>query len=510
MATYELRDANIKALALVKQGANRKRFYLRKSASDTALPTSAPTRIVKAADWSAVYCVVAEPGWHEEQGSGDVTGATPLADFDVWTAEEIRKAAHQFMRNGGVINLNHDAQGNPYGQVVENFIAPQDFEVEGELIKAGSWCIAICPTAEGRDLIEKGELAGVSIEGDAIRALVEKAKAPIKNKPGVDNWVERTGGFPKELRNLMEEIKGSSGLTDSQAIARGISVGRKYARGLSADGKGKISSEKAAKWAAIMAKYESQRAEAKGSVKKGSRMHKALQAIAKKVGVDLDSDEFRDELEKGHTFAQILNRRELHEELPGSMRALEEALWNAWYPISHGDDAPTPAEVRADLSTSLEEFGEHMLNLFDGIQAGTIRKSAEEIAAEVATLRPIDQSPQEDTMDATTIANVVKTSLTEALPGALKPLEDRITAIEGVTSDLKKAADEAKTPTLDELQAAQSDLAGKLEEVNSNIAKLAAGDSAQDRGGSDVSPQGDVIETIRKNADPDFAGVLLA
>jgi hypothetical protein len=510
---YALSDANIMAISLVKHGANRKRYYLRKSTGEVVEHDAGAaaivgdeelrelglgSRIVKADDWSTVYCVVAEPGWIEGQGVGDVTGDN---DDDVWaSADEIRKAAHQFMRNGALINHMHKNL-EPFGEVVENFVAPADIYVDGEVIKSGAWCIGICPSEEGRVLIENGELGGVSIQGDARRDLMAKARVPLKNDPNKTNWVERTGGFPKELRALMEELKGN-GKPDDEAIAEGISVGRKYAAGKAANGTGKISQAKAAKWKAVMARYEAQRAST--HIKKDGPMNKLMKAMAAKLGLDPDSDEFRDELEKSTmTFSQIIGRTELCEEMPEALDALREALYNAYYPLTGTSTDPSPAEIRAALSTSLDEFGAYMLDLYDGINSGTIKKSEEEMTAQIATLRPISKTlPEEDQMDTAEMTTLLKSSLTEAL----EPISTRLTAVE---ASLAKAELE-KPPTAEELATTVTNLTAQLAKAQADIAKLGDGDSSLNDGDdSDVDPELTSIQKVRKGYDPHFSGALL-
>lgn len=199
MTVNLLRDADIRAISLVGKGANRKRFFLFKAEGDGSekLTELGPGRLVKAADWSTVYCVVAEPGAHEDSGMGG-----PDVE-DRWASEdEIRKAAHRFMANGGLINkLHQDLE--PFGQLVENAVALADFTVDGETIRKGSWYIAVTPSTEGKEAIEKGEFTGVSIEGTAIREEVEKhdAKGSTPRPPTV-------GAVEKGLLRKIAEAVG--------------------------------------------------------------------------------------------------------------------------------------------------------------------------------------------------------------------------------------------------------------------------------------------------------------
>jgi hypothetical protein len=314
-----LRDVNVEAISLVTKGANRKVFHLRKSEAelDDLIELPGPHRLVKADDWSAVYCVVAEPGWEEAPGIGAPDQAIP----DVWADEdEIRKAAHRFMENGALVNCLHKGLER-WGQIVENYIVPTDFDVDGQTIKKGSWVVAISPTPAGRDAIEKGEFTGISIEGTGMRELIEKGEddlvaqlakqgvtgflcsncghfmppeegrdrgacpscrnrfrnAPVgyiakaadlpaaiakdallvPNKPGVTNWIERAGGLPKYIADIAGDLISEKRKSVSNAIQMAIGIVRNWARG-----QGGVSAATRGKAAAAVAEYEAKRAKA--------------------------------------------------------------------------------------------------------------------------------------------------------------------------------------------------------------------------------------------------------
>lgn len=206
MPVHLIRDADIKRIAIVDKGANRKRFFLFKRQGDESEMQDLGTgRILKADDWSAVYCVVAEPDWHESPG---IAPGTDQSIEDRWASEEeIRKAAHRFMKNGGLLNKMHESL-EPYGDLVENAVALADFEVGGEVIRKGSWYIAFEPNAEGRDLIEKGVFGGVSIEGLAVRELVEK-QTPAGSRPA-----SRSVGTVE--KTLLKQIAEKVGLSKEE------------------------------------------------------------------------------------------------------------------------------------------------------------------------------------------------------------------------------------------------------------------------------------------------------
>lgn len=174
MDRFYLRDVDVQALTICKKGANGQRFFLKKEHADendlVVLPAN--QRIIKTADWSTVYCVVAEPGAVENGGT-----LSPEVE-DVWKSEdEIRKAAHGFMANGGLVTKLHESL-DPYGKVVENAVALADLTVENHTIKKGSWYVGLAPSEEGKELIEKGEFTGVSIEGTGARDPIAKTLDP--------------------------------------------------------------------------------------------------------------------------------------------------------------------------------------------------------------------------------------------------------------------------------------------------------------------------------------------
>lgn len=317
MPVHELSNADIRAISVVSKGANRRRFFLRKAegeGEDTAIAIDSQ-RLVKADDWSAVYCVVAEPGALEGPGEG---AANPEVD-DRWSEDEIRKAAHGFMRNGGLINKMHAAL-DPYGQLVENAIALADFTIDGEKIKKGSWYIAFEPTAEGKAAIEKGEFTGISIEGTATRVLVEKGeddhgaldalllatgaspgesaellkvadlpgfegselealeKAVGAALPGLDrspkkNWVEQAGGLPDLIDRAARHLHYERGRPIGAAIATAVNWAKKgCSTGRAFGGKVKVSSAAQARMCAAAASWEAKKAKAhvtKAHVAKG-------------------------------------------------------------------------------------------------------------------------------------------------------------------------------------------------------------------------------------------------
>ncbi|MEC0714507.1 XkdF-like putative serine protease domain-containing protein, partial [Bacillus haynesii] len=108
---------------------------------------------------------------------------TPDAHGDFMTAPEIEKAAHGFLKDAREIDKQHDFQGG-VGEVVESYVAPADFEVNGETIKKGSWVLVTKASDEIWEQIKKGEITGYSMAGTAetIEKQKEKPFSPSANE----------------------------------------------------------------------------------------------------------------------------------------------------------------------------------------------------------------------------------------------------------------------------------------------------------------------------------------
>ncbi len=103
-----------------------------------------------------VMGIVYEPDTKDSQG-------------DWATAEEIRKAAWGFMESDQVYKINHDEDAEIH--VLESFLAPVDYEMEGQKIKAGTWMLGsrVMDTEIWKQ-IEDGKKTGYSMAGEALRA----------------------------------------------------------------------------------------------------------------------------------------------------------------------------------------------------------------------------------------------------------------------------------------------------------------------------------------------------
>ena len=119
----------------------KKKFFMTKSSEPPTFQKEVKL-IAKAEDEKKlVYGVVYEPDIQDAHG-------------DFMTAEEIQKAAHGFLKNARKIDKDHNFQGG-VGEVVESYVAPADFEVNGETIVKGSWVLVQKPAMRSGNRLKK-------------------------------------------------------------------------------------------------------------------------------------------------------------------------------------------------------------------------------------------------------------------------------------------------------------------------------------------------------------------
>lgn len=105
-----------------------------------------------------VYGVVMEPDTEDTQG-------------DFASSGEIMKAAHNYLEQKQKLGFMHRIFG--FGQklrIMESYIAPADFELEGEVVKKGSWVMAVRVLVDELwQKVKSGEITGFSIGGTGKR-----------------------------------------------------------------------------------------------------------------------------------------------------------------------------------------------------------------------------------------------------------------------------------------------------------------------------------------------------
>ncbi|WP_439108591.1 XkdF-like putative serine protease domain-containing protein [Bacillus thuringiensis] len=154
LTVRELKNAEITHISYVDKAANNRKFFLTKSAAAKPNFQKEVKIITKADDaQKLVYGVVYEPG-------------TEDLHKDFMTESEIEKAAHKFMKDARNIDTQHDFAPGA-GEVVQSYIAPAEFEINGEVIQKGSWVIVTKATDEVWEKIQNGEITGYSMAGTA-------------------------------------------------------------------------------------------------------------------------------------------------------------------------------------------------------------------------------------------------------------------------------------------------------------------------------------------------------
>jgi DNA adenine methylase len=113
------------------------------------------TPILKADEERYVLGIVLEPETVDAQG-------------DIYSVEEVRKAAHTFMEVYRGVGLQHQVRVDDRVKILESYLAPGDLELGGLLVKRGTWLLAVrVLDDELWQLVKDGTLTGFSIGGTA-------------------------------------------------------------------------------------------------------------------------------------------------------------------------------------------------------------------------------------------------------------------------------------------------------------------------------------------------------
>jgi DNA adenine methylase len=132
-----------------------------------------PSRFVKGIDPNDerfVLGIVLEPEVVDAQG-------------DIYSAEEIRAAAHRFMEDFGGLGLMHRLRVNGQVKVLESYLAPTDFTIGELAVRKGTWLLAVRVLSDELwERVKSGDLTGFSIGGSA-RRVPEPAPVPTSEQP---------------------------------------------------------------------------------------------------------------------------------------------------------------------------------------------------------------------------------------------------------------------------------------------------------------------------------------
>ena len=150
----KLSDVTVVAVSVVKSPANKKGLLFAKSedgSSNVEFNTefigdiNNPERIL--------YGIVYEPDTVDSQG-------------DFMDAASIKKSAEDYLAHYRAIDTEHNMLAG-VGTVVQSYIAPQDLEIVGKSVKAGSWIMAVKVNDETWNQYVSGEITGFSMFGMA-------------------------------------------------------------------------------------------------------------------------------------------------------------------------------------------------------------------------------------------------------------------------------------------------------------------------------------------------------
>ncbi|RUO91509.1 N-6 DNA methylase [Corallococcus sp. AB018] len=114
------------------------------------------------------------------------------AQGDIYSAAEIRQAAHRFMEEFGGLGLMHQLRVNGQVKVLESYLAPVDFNLGEVQVRKGTWLLAVRVLSDELwSRVKDGQLTGFSIGGTA-RRLPEAsaAETPPSDTPSAKSQPE--------------------------------------------------------------------------------------------------------------------------------------------------------------------------------------------------------------------------------------------------------------------------------------------------------------------------------
>ncbi|ACY13452.1 XkdF-like putative serine protease domain-containing protein [Haliangium ochraceum] len=106
------------------------------------------------------------------------------AQGDIYSADEVRQAAHRFMEEFGGLGLMHQMRVNGQVRVLESFLAPVDFAIGDVSVRKGTWLLAVRILSDALwAQVRTGALTGFSIGGSARRVPDEASDNDASSAP---------------------------------------------------------------------------------------------------------------------------------------------------------------------------------------------------------------------------------------------------------------------------------------------------------------------------------------
>ncbi|MDT2858181.1 XkdF-like putative serine protease domain-containing protein [Lactococcus lactis] len=197
----KLENVKVTHVSYVDKAANKKQFFLTKSAGEPTFETTVKLLTKSDDPQKLVYGVVYEPDVEDAHG-------------DFMDAETIEKAAHGFMEEYQNIDKQHDFKTNA-GKVVESYVAPSDMTVGDTVISKGTWVLVTKATDELWESIQKGEFTGYSLAGTAE---VEEVKKQTTDNFNNSKMYRDINAALDAFRSATWDILDSYGVDDSTRI----------------------------------------------------------------------------------------------------------------------------------------------------------------------------------------------------------------------------------------------------------------------------------------------------
>jgi len=187
----QLSDVTITHVSYVRRGANKKQFFLAKSAcrhSDAEFKVKFLSKNDDADEKRLLYGIVYEPDSEDTYG-------------DFMTKEEIEKTAHEFLEHYRNIDTEHNLLAGA-GVVVESYISPVTLNIGDNVIKAGSWVLVTRASEDIWEAWKNGEITGYSMFG------ISREAKTSKGEPTMKSWMNKVLeaiGLSKSFDEEMEK-----------------------------------------------------------------------------------------------------------------------------------------------------------------------------------------------------------------------------------------------------------------------------------------------------------------
>ena len=187
----QLSDVTITHVSYVRRGANKKQFFLAKSAcrhSDVEFKVKFLSKNDNADEKRLLYGVVYEPDSEDTYG-------------DFMTKDEIEKTAHEFLEHYRNIDTEHNLLAGA-GVVVESYVAPVSLSIGDNVVKAGSWVLVTRASEDIWEAWKDGDITGYSMFG------ISREAKTSKGEPTMKSWMNKVLeaiGLSKSFDEEMEK-----------------------------------------------------------------------------------------------------------------------------------------------------------------------------------------------------------------------------------------------------------------------------------------------------------------